>query len=62
VGEVDEVGAAGVAGRGAALLVAAGAVPVGELGDVRETIGAGGPLAQPAINPIMATIRVAARQ
>jgi hypothetical protein len=59
---VDEAGAAGVAGRGAAPLVAAGAVADGEPGDVRETIGAGGPLAQPAISPIRATSRAPARQ
>ena len=59
---VGKAGAAGVAGRGAAPLVAVGAVPVGEPGDVRETIGAGGPLAQPANSPIRAMSRVPARQ
>ena len=56
------LGAAGVAGRAAAPLADVCAVPLGEPGDVRETIGAGGPLAQPAISPIMATIRAPARQ
>lgn len=62
VDEAGAAGAAGVAGRGAAPLVAAGAVADGEPGDVRETIGAGGPLAQPAISPIRATSRAPARQ
>jgi hypothetical protein len=56
------LGAAGVAGRAAAPLVDAGAAPAGEPGDVRETIGAGGPLEQPPISPIMTTIRAPARQ
>jgi hypothetical protein len=55
-------GAAGVAGRAAEPLLVAGAVPVGDAGDVRETIGAGGPLAQPAASPIMTTIRAPARR
>jgi hypothetical protein len=57
-----EFGAGGVAGRAAEPLVAADAVPLGEAGDVRETIGAGGALAQPATSPIMTTIRAPARQ
>jgi len=56
------IGAAGAAGRAEAPPVGAGTVPAGEPGDVRETIGAGGPLAQPAVNPIMTTIRAMARQ
>ena len=44
----DALGAACAAGRGEVAPAAAGAVAVGEPGDVRDTIGAGGPLAQAA--------------